>query len=126
MKREVINIISDNSVIFRQISNFSIQGATLINKKSFEDGILTYGFENVRLWRVNNQKGIIQGNSIYLGQNNRKVKYTSAVIVKTLQDSLAFIVDSNGFITTISATEVKMLQSLKIDAHPIDHITLLE
>ena len=104
MKREVINIISNSSVIFRQISNFNIHGAVLVSSKSFEEGLLTFGFENIRIWRVNSQKGIIQGSNIYLGQTNRKVKYTSAIMIKTMQDNLAFVTDSNGFVTTISIT----------------------
>ena len=102
MKREVINIVSNNSVIFRQISNFNIHGALLVSRHTFEEGLLSFGFENIRLWRVNSQKNIIQGSSIYLGQTNRKVKYTSAIMVKSLQDNLSFITDSNGFITTLS------------------------
>jgi len=35
LKREVINIIVDNSVVFRQISNFNVSGALFINKQSF-------------------------------------------------------------------------------------------
>jgi len=35
MKREVINIVSNNSVIFRQISNFNIIDGLLINKGNF-------------------------------------------------------------------------------------------
>ncbi len=60
-----------------------------------------------------------------MGQTNRKVKYTSGVIVRTIQDYLAFITDTNGFITTLSLTEAKMLQSLKMDQHSIDHIIQL-
>jgi hypothetical protein len=125
MKREVINIVSNNTVVFRQISTFNIYGACLVSEENFEAGLLTYGYENVRIWKVNQQKGIIQGSSIYLGQTNRKVKYTSAVIVNTLQDNLAFITDTNGFITTLSIGESKMLQSLKVDPQPLDHILLL-
>lgn len=35
MKREVINIISDSSVIFRQISNYNITGSLLVSQTSF-------------------------------------------------------------------------------------------
>ncbi len=64
--------------------------------------MLSYGYENIRIWKINNEKSIIQGTSIYLGQTNRKAKYTSAIIIKSTQDYLAFVTDSNGFITTIS------------------------
>jgi len=102
LKREVINIINNNSVIFRQISNYNIFGAILISSRGFEEGLLTFGYENIRLWRVNSKKGIIQGTNIYLGNTNRKVKYNSAVILHSIHDTLAFVVDSVGFITTIS------------------------
>lgn len=35
MKREVINIVSEGSIIFRQISNYNINGALLVSKLSF-------------------------------------------------------------------------------------------
>lgn len=44
MKREVINIVSDNSVIFRQISNFNILAARLVSPRTFEQGLLTFGY----------------------------------------------------------------------------------
>jgi hypothetical protein len=53
MKREVINIVSEGSVVFRQISNYNIGGALLISPNNFEGGIVTFGFENIRLWRIN-------------------------------------------------------------------------
>jgi hypothetical protein len=125
MKREVINIISEGSVVFRQISNYSINGALLVSGASFEHGIVTYGFENIRLWRINNEKSIIQGSNVYLGQSSRKVKYTSGVVINTREDTLVYVSDGNGFITTVSVAEGKMLQSLKVDTCGIDQMLLL-
>lgn len=121
----MINIISDSSVVFRQISTFNITGALLVSKKSYEFGLITFGFENVRLWRVNPEKSIIQGLNIYLGQANRKVKYTTGIAVKNGEDCLAYIADSNGFITTVSVAESKMLQSVKLDSCGFDQMILL-
>lgn len=111
-------------MVFRQISNYNIGGALLVSS-SFEGGIVTFGFENIRLWRINSDKGIIQGSNIYLGQSSRKVRYTSALMLPTREDILLFVADSNGFITTVSVAEGKMLQSLKIDSCGIDQMMLL-
>ena len=35
MKREVIIVVSNNSVIFRQISTFNVNGLELVNRKAF-------------------------------------------------------------------------------------------
>lgn len=113
-------------MVFRQISNYNIGGALLISPNNFEGGIVTFGFENIRLWRINTEKGIIQGSNIYLGQSNRKVRYTSAIVLPNREDILLFVGDSNGFITTVSVAEGKMLQSLKIDACGIDQMLLLK
>jgi hypothetical protein len=97
----------------------------MVREQNFEDGLLSFGYENIRLWRVNNSSSTINGVNIYLGQTNRKVKYNAGIIVNQKDDSLAFIAGSNGFITTISIKESKMLQTLKLDDHGIDEMVRL-
>lgn len=53
------------------------------------------------------------------------MKYTSGLVITTREDFLIYVTDNNGFITTISAAESKMLQSVKLDSCCIDHIMLL-
>jgi len=112
-------------VVFRQISNYNIHKILMVREQNFEDGLLSFGYENIRLWRVNNSSSTINGVNIYLGQTNRKVKYNAGIIVNQKDDSLAFIAGSNGFITTISIKESKMLQTLKLDDHGIDEMVRL-
>ena len=125
LKREVINVVNNNAVIFRQISNFNMLGICLISKANFEEGFITFGFENIRVWKVNQEKSIISGTNVYLGQTNRNVRYNSSIIVDMPNDTFALLADSNGFITTISLKELRMIQSLKVDSHSIDHIIQL-
>lgn len=52
LKREVINIVKGNEVIFRQISNYNMNGMALVWEECFEFGIVSFGFENIRLWKI--------------------------------------------------------------------------
>jgi WD40 repeat protein len=81
---------------------------------------LTFGFENVRIWRPNPDKAILQGSSFYLGQTNRKVTYRTALVQQTAGDTLAWVGDSNGFLTVVSVGEVRMLESFRVDSVGVD------
>jgi hypothetical protein len=120
----VINIIKDQEVIFRQISNFSILGVELVNKVSFQVGMITHGYENVRLWKVNNQTGVINSMNVYLGQTNRKVKYNACCVTQTNSQYIAHLCDSNGYLTSININEGKMIKTIKVDEYSLDIIQL--
>lgn len=107
-------------MLYRQISTFNIQGAVLVNAATYKSGILTFGFENVRIWRPNPEKAILQGYSFYLGQTHRKVTYRTALVQQTAKDSLAWVGDSNGFLTLVSLGEVRMLESFRVDKTGVD------
>ena len=51
----------------------------LVDPNTFTKGVVTYGLESVRVWRVDGEKGLIRGTSVYMGQAVRKVKYTAGV-----------------------------------------------
>ena len=48
MKRELLMIVNGKDVLFKQVSNYSIEGFIVL-----EGVILSYGYENVRLWKLN-------------------------------------------------------------------------
>ena len=84
-----------------------------------DDVILTYGYENIRIWKIIPEKSLITGTSLYLGKMNQKNHYTDSCLVPS---SIAFVTDSNGYITKISLEEGKMLTMHKVDDNGLDHI----
>ena len=41
-------IVNGKDVLFKQVSNYSIEGFIVL-----EEVIISYGYENVRLWKLN-------------------------------------------------------------------------
>ena len=101
-------------MLFKQISNYSIEGFQVL-----DDVILTYGYENIRIWKIIPEKSLITGTSLYLGKMNQRNNYTDGCLVPPCT---AFVTDSNGYITKVSLEEGKMLTMHKIDDHGLDHI----
>ena len=114
MRRETISIIKGEDMLFKQISNYSIEGFKALNS-----ALLTYGYENIRVWKINEEKSLITGNTLFLGKMNFKTTYTSSCMVS---DDLALVSDTNGYITKVSIEEHKMITMQKIDDQAIDHI----
>lgn len=66
---------------------------------------MSYGFENIRLWKMNELNHIITGLGLYLGKLNRRVLYTSACAIG--QDKV-LVADSCGYVTTVSLLTEKV------------------
>lgn len=81
LKREVITIVSDQSIVFKQISTFNIKAIKLLAEETFEMGMISIGYENIRLWAINPTNNIINGYSIYLGKMARNVTYNDCCVV---------------------------------------------
>ena len=108
--------------MFRQVSNYSIVGVMLVDPNTFTKGVVTYGLESVRVWRVDGEKGLIRGTSVYMGQAVRKVKYTAGVGVG---GGVVLVADSEGFVTAVSGREGKMLRSMRVTEGGIDAMVRL-
>lgn len=52
MKRETILIINYSEVLFRQISTYPIHSFLLAGRGD-QEKLVTYGFENIRIWKLN-------------------------------------------------------------------------
>lgn len=63
--------------------------------------ILSYGHENVRIWKFKPDKNIISGMNIYLGSMHHKTTYTGCAIIA----NTAYIIDNKGYITLICLME---------------------
>lgn len=44
MRRNVLMVVSDNSILNKQISNYDIKDLLLLNEESYTHGLLTFGF----------------------------------------------------------------------------------
>ena len=61
--------------------------------------MVTYGFENIRIWKPSVENGILNGVSLYLGKMNIKVTYKGAC---QISEDIIFVIDSNGYLTSIN------------------------
>lgn len=52
MKRNILMLIDQNTILFKQICNYDVKGAIFISDSSYTKGILTFGYENIRVWKV--------------------------------------------------------------------------
>ena len=60
---------------------------------------MSFGFENIRLWKLNSSNNIITGVGLYLGKMNRKVTYSHAC---KLTEDIILVIDNHGYLTRIS------------------------
>ena len=102
------------------MSNYSIHGFTLAKNSRHEEMIVTYGFENIRLWKLNPKNSIITGIGLYLGKLNRKVNYNSACLVGDGRQVL--VADSSGYVSRICLDNERMEEMKKISENGLDHI----
>lgn len=51
LKRWILMIIEEESILFRQVSNYELSGMLLVGR-SFKEGIITFGKESIRVWNV--------------------------------------------------------------------------
>ena len=84
---------------------------------------MSYGFENIRLWKLNPRNSIITGVGLYLGKLNRKVNYNSAC---QADEGKLLVADSNGYITRICLEEERMEEMRKVSENGLDHIIFLK
>lgn len=123
MKREVILILNSQDVLFKQVSNYSITNFTLAANPKGQEMIVSYGFENIRLWKLNHHNSIITGVGLYLGKLNRKVNYNSACLVGEGRQLL--VADSSGYLSRVCLENERMEEMRKISENGFDHIVHL-
>ncbi|CAN5951275.1 unnamed protein product [Sphagnum jensenii] len=122
MRRNVLMVVEENTVLNKQICNYDIKGLLMFDESSYTNGIVTYGFENVRIWKV--KKDLLSGSCIYLGEGVRKVTFNSGFILNLR----AYIVSSNGHLNIIDVSKCTLDEAVSLDPQGIelDHIKQLE
>lgn len=119
-RREVILIVNGSEVLFRQVSTYPIHELMLVEGgESGEERMVSYGFENIRLWRINSHNRIITGVGLFLGKMNRKVLYCSGC---RLDVDTIMVVDDSGYLTRVSLLSQKMQDMRKISENGLDRI----
>ena len=81
--------------------------------------LISYGFENIRLWKLNPKNCIITGVGLYLGKMNRNVHYNSGCLVG---DSNMLVADSSGYVNRICLKNQRVEEMKKISENGLDHI----
>jgi hypothetical protein len=57
-------------------------------------GLISYGYENIRLWTISSNNNIINGHSVYLGKMARNVTYNDCCVIETIAGTYAFVCDT--------------------------------
>lgn len=112
MKREIILILNSQDVLFKQVSNYSIHNFALASKENGDELIVSFGFENIRLWKLNPKNSIITGVGLYLGKLNRNVHYNSGCVMEKGKKML--VADSSGYVSRICLETERMEEMKKI------------
>jgi WD40 repeat protein len=121
MRRNVLMVVADNTIMNKQISNYDIKGLLLFNNESYTHGLIAFGFENVRVWKV--KKDVLSGSCIYLGEAVRKVSFNSGFM---LTNERAYIVSSNGNLNVINVSKCTLEEAVSLDTIELDQIHQLD
>jgi hypothetical protein len=117
MKRETIMIVENDAILFKQICNYDIKGLLLVDHNDYRAGMLTFGFENIRTWKV--KKEIIVGASLYLGEFARKLSYNSGIMKDR---DMAYVVASNGNLCVVDVNKAEIHEIVRLGDFSLDII----